>query len=215
MSEVKCLHHPDKSVKVKTEGEQYVECVYFCEKCIKEKKSFFLSKEGRTYVSREEYDRLKGSEKSSLSGDDLRLEDWRVTKNRISHFNGNLIRLRIQGIPIATAIQAAAFIAFKDIPHIPFNFLGLQLPSAINLIFLSSALYLAPIMLLDFFYFRMLKLSVEHAIDIERIPSFYGKISITRTLTSKRLTLAHRIGAYTIYAVIILVGVYLALNFKP
>ncbi len=215
MVKIKCLHHPDKDVEVKTDGASYVECRYTCVTCIKEHKEFYLSKEGRAYTSEEECKKQKDSESSKLSGDDLRLEDWKITKDRIAHFNGNLLRLRVEGIPIATAIQAAAFIVYKDIPKEPLNFFIFQFPSPINLIFLSSALYLVPILLLDLFYFKMLLLSIQHAIDIERIPAFYGKISITRTLTSKRLTIAHRVGAYTMYAAIIAVGVYLAFSFRP
>jgi hypothetical protein len=45
---------------------------------------------------------------------DLVLKDWEMTKDRIKHFDDATIRLRLQGIPIGTAIQAIGLSASAE-----------------------------------------------------------------------------------------------------
>ena len=44
-----------------------------------------------------------------LSDEDLRLEDWKMANDRVKYLDDTVMRTRIQGLPIATSFQAAAF----------------------------------------------------------------------------------------------------------
>ena len=73
-----------------------------------------------------------------MNDEDLILKDWEMTKDRIKHFDDVIIRLRIQGIPIAAAIQAAGFASIDYTKNI--FFLGCSLTS---LILIFGSLYLS------------------------------------------------------------------------
>src|SRR6266567_1441091 len=47
----------------------------------------------------------------SKTDSELYLKDWEMTKDRIKHFDDVVIRIRTQGVPLATAILAAGFVA--------------------------------------------------------------------------------------------------------
>jgi len=147
-----------------------------------------------------------------ISDEEFKLEDWKMTKDRIKHFDDVLMRTRVEGIPIATALQAAAFVTAKDVGYIqtkiPLIFGTISLP-VFSLIILASLAYLIPVLLLDILHFVLLKKAVEHAYDLEE--ELGNKIKITHKLTSFWLTLLHTVGAYLIYAVIFLAGIYFAL----
>jgi hypothetical protein len=44
-----------------------------------------------------------------LSDEDLRLEDWKMPNDRVKYLDDTVMRTRLQGLPIATSIQAAAW----------------------------------------------------------------------------------------------------------
>lgn len=209
---ITCLHHPTKEIEVMLdENGFYEKGIKQCKKCKREGLSFYIDELGYKYISEREYEKQK-DKREEISK--LLLEDWKMTKDRIAHFNENLIRLRIQGIPIATAIQIGAFLISKDFSNKPICLPVIDISlSFINLIFFASAIYLIPIFLLDMFYFRMLLLSVKHAINIEKMKDFYGKLSITRSLTSKPLTTLHMAASIIMYIIIISVGIYLGITY--
>jgi len=149
-----------------------------------------------------------------MSKEDLILKDWEMTKDRIKHFDDVVMRIRIGGIPIATAIQAAGFIAY---PHIHDLIIILQLGQhqfqlpALSLIFLASALYLFPIALLDGLHYKLLLIAVNHAKEIESLDNYKGKLQITTKLTSPWLTRIHTFAAYSVYVFIAGLGLFLAI----
>jgi len=137
-----------------------------------------------------------------LNDEELFLKDWEVTKDRIKHFDDEVIRLRIQGLPIATAIQAAGWISFPYTKNISVPFLGCTTPS---FILLFGSVYLIPILALDLFHLKLLLIAVNHArfIETER---FGGKLQITTKLTSRKLTLLHTLAAILVYGFVIVFG---------
>jgi hypothetical protein len=137
-----------------------------------------------------------------MNDEDLILKDWEMTKDRIKHFDDVIIRLRIQGIPIAAAIQAAGFASINYTKNV--FFLGCSLTS---LILIFGSLYLLPILGLDLFHFRLLMISVNHAISIEQLPQFKNKLQITSKLTSPKLTKLHTILAAVLYSSLISFGI--------
>lgn len=136
---------------------------------------------------------------------DLILEDWKITKDRIKHFDDVVIRLRLQGIPIATAILAMGLASFEYTHNI--KFLGINTTS---LIVALGALYLLPVFFLDMLHYKLLLISVKHGQLIEAIPKYKGKLQITTKLTSPKLTTVHTICAIVIYICIIVCGFVLA-----
>ncbi len=155
-----------------------------------------------------------GSGSNMLSSDAfLYLKDWEMTKDRIKHFDGTVIQLRIQGIPLATAILAAGFIAAPTLRSTQINVGGFHF-SALSLVFLASALFLVPIALLDWLHYSLLLIAVRHAIEIENRAEFRDKLLITHKLTSPLLTSTHSIAAFVIYASIIATASYLAVVFR-
>ena len=140
---------------------------------------------------------------------DLILKDWEMTKDRIKHFDDVVIRLRIQGIPIAATIQAAGLASIEYTKDI--IFCGLSLTS---LILIFGSLYLIPIFGLDLFHFKLLIISVNHAKNIEDSSEFKGKLQITSKLTSPILTWLHTILAAAIYLILILFGIIAGYTMK-
>jgi hypothetical protein len=144
-----------------------------------------------------------------LDAVELRFEDWKMTKNRIKHFDDIVMKTRVQGIPIATAIQAAAFVSAASVGKIETTIFNYQI-SVFSIIILSSLTYLVPVLLLDIFHFKLLLKAVKHASKIEEEEPFKGKLEITHKLTSRGLSVLHSLGGYGTYFVIFLAGFYFA-----
>lgn len=151
-----------------------------------------------------------------MKDEDLILEDWKVTKDRIKHFDEVVIRLRLGGIPIASAIIGAGLASFQYTSQIVFN-IGRFTINATSIVILLGAFYLLPIFALDMFHFHLLLISVKHARQIEQQKKYKGKLQITTKLTSPILTKMH-----TAIAILIYVGVFAtalalayAVNFLP
>ncbi|WP_165394841.1 hypothetical protein [Methanofollis fontis] len=131
-----------------------------------------------------------------MDKDALRLEDWKMTKDRISHFDDVIIRLRIQGIPIALSIMVLGALLLPFLSNETVPFLGWN---ASSLPFLAAALYLFPICLLDIVHYKLLVHAVQHALDIEKEPPFEGTLQITGQLTNPWYTRIHTTVAIIIY----------------
>jgi hypothetical protein len=138
--------------------------------------------------------------------DDLILKDWEMTKDRIKHFDDVIIRLRLQGIPIGTAIQAIGLASFQYTQNIKI----LNILSAASLIVALGSIYLIPIFALDILHYTLLLISVEHARQIEAMPKYKGKLQITTKLTKPWLTKLHWFCAIAVYIGIIIAGFILA-----
>ena len=139
-----------------------------------------------------------------MEDEDYYLEDWKMTKDRIAHFDNKILTVRLQGMPIATGIQAAGIGLSGYLSEIES-----PLP-VFSLIMLVSIVYIIPIFFLDIYNLKLLRLSVGHAIDLER-DKFNKKISITHSLTSDKLSALNKIGGAITYLVIICVGIGLAI----
>src|SRR5438046_6606007 len=136
-----------------------------------------------------------------------------MTKDRIKHFDDMVIRIRTQGVPVATAILAAAFIASPTLKSIQVD-LSLIKVSSLSLVFGASALLITAIGLLDMLHYNLLLLAVNHALELENRSEFKGKLRITHKLTSPLLTFAHSAAATAIYVSVAGAAVYLAFLFK-
>ncbi|MCP8321727.1 MAG: hypothetical protein H3Z52_12435 [archaeon] len=143
-----------------------------------------------------------------MSDDELLLQDWLMTKDRIKHFDDIVVRIRIQGIPIATAILAAGLISYQYTKEV--IFFGISAPA---LVVLAGTLYIIPILALDLFHFKLLMIAVEHGKYIENLPQFKGKLQITTKLTGRWLTIFHIVFAIAIYVVILVAGLSLLISF--
>src|SRR6266705_2721168 len=151
--------------------------------------------------------------RSSDCDTELYLKDWEMTKDRIKHFDDMVIRIRTQGVPVATAIIAAAFIASSTLESVKVN-LSLIKVSYLSLVIGSSALLVTAIGLLDLLHYNLLLLAVRHAWNLEELPEFVGRLRITHQLTSPLLTFAHSAAAAVIYVSIASAAIYLAFLFK-
>ena len=140
---------------------------------------------------------------------DLVLEDWKVTKDRIKHFDDVVIRLRMGGIPIASAIVGAGLASFQYTSSLVFE-IGCLSINATSVVILLGALYLLPILALDMFHFRLLLISVEHARQIEQREEYKGKLQITTKLTSPFLTRTHTAVSIIIYGIVFVTALWLA-----
>lgn len=140
---------------------------------------------------------------------DLIFEDWKMTKDRIKHFDDTVIRLRLQGIPIATAIMTLALTSIKFTQPIEINLFCFKF-CATSLIMLIGAFYIIPIFLLDMVHYKLLILSVEHAISIEKQQKYKDKLKITQVLTSPLLTRLHTWSVNILYVLLFLSGLMLA-----
>jgi len=145
-------------------------------------------------------------------GDPLYLEDWKMTKDRIKHFDNMVITIRTQGVPVATAILAAGLIASQTLKSIPVD-LAIIKVSSLSLVFASSALLITAIGLLDLLHYNLLLLAVGHAWKLETRPEFKGKLQITHKLTSPLLTYAHSLAAAVIYVSLAGTAIYLSFSF--
>jgi len=149
-----------------------------------------------------------------MRDEDLILEDWKMTKDRIKHFDDVVIRLRLGGVPIASAIISAGLASFQYTSRVLFNFFGYSI-SGTSIIILLGAAYILPICVLDVFHFKLLTIAVGHARNIEQQDRFKGRLQVTTKLTSPILTKIHLIVALTIYIAIFVtaIGLAYAVNF--
>jgi|RhiMetdeSRZDD1v2_1073273.scaffolds.fasta_scaffold2709233_1 hypothetical protein len=109
------------------------------------------------------------------------------------------MKTRLQGLPIATSIQAAAFTTLGA--KIGDTTVGQTIVSigdfniaVFQLIIIAGLAYLIPVLLLDILHYMLLIKAADHTKHIET-NSFNGNLSITSTLTSRRLTNLHTVGA--------------------
>ena len=130
-----------------------------------------------------------------------------MTKDRIKHFDDVVMKTRVHGIPIATAMQIAAFVTAQNIGGITTSFFGL---SVFSLIIIASLVYLVPVLLLDIVHFVLLLRAVKHAKNIESISTFKDNLRITHQLSDTKLTILHSVGGYLIYAFVFLGGLFFA-----
>jgi len=144
-----------------------------------------------------------------MSQPDLILKDWEMTKDRIKHFDDVVIRMRLQGIPIATAILAVGLASFPYTHPIKVSILHWVI-TATSVIIALGSIYLIPIFVLDALHYNLLLRSIEHAKQIEQLPKYKGKLQITTILTSPILTRLHTICAVAVYLGVIAFGFVLA-----
>jgi hypothetical protein len=151
--------------------------------------------------------------------DNLRLEDWKVSNETVKYLDDTVMKTRIQGLPIATSIQAAAFttlgakvgetvVGQTNVAIGDFNITVFQL------IVMAGLAYLIPVLLLDILHYMLLLKAVNHAKFIET-RYFKDKLSITSKLTASHYTHMHTIGAYLIYGFIFVFGILFALYGYP
>lgn len=140
---------------------------------------------------------------------ELQLEDWKMTKDRIKHFDDVIMRTRVGGLPIATGLQTVAFLTSDTIGKIHPDLIPFNL-SIFSLIMISSVFYIIPVFLFDILHFQLLVKAVRHAREIEASDHFKGKLQITTKLTSHKLTTLHRYAGYAIYIAIMVTGIIFA-----
>jgi hypothetical protein len=149
----------------------------------------------------------------------LRLEDWKMSNDRVKYLDDTVMRTRIQGLPIATSIQAAAFttlgakigdttVGQTNVAIGDFNIAVFQL------IIGAGLAYLIPVLLLDILHYMLLIKAANHTKYIET-QYFKDRLSITSKLTASHYTHMHTIGAYLIYGFIFVFGVLFALYGYP
>jgi hypothetical protein len=140
-----------------------------------------------------------------------------MAKDRIKHFDDIVIRLRLGGVPIASAIIGAGLASFQYTHSIMFSIANLGSVNATSIVILLGAFYLLPICALDMFHYRLLLIAVDHARQIEQQENYKGKLQITTKLTSPILTKIHTIVAMIIYIAVFTAALVLAyaVNFLP
>jgi len=139
-----------------------------------------------------------------MEDDEIIIEDWKMTKDKISHFDDILFRTRLEGLPISTGLQAAAFAVDGFVGSMHLAIFGHNIP-IFSLIMLASVFYLIPIMMLDKLYFKFLCTAVDHAKSIEK-NNFENKIQITTKLTSLKNTKRHYKTMFLMYFVVMATG---------
>lgn len=139
-----------------------------------------------------------------MEDNEIRLEDWKMTKDRIKHFDDMVMKTRVQGLPIATAIQAIAFATLASVGKIQTTILDLPV---FSLIIIAGLIYLVPVLLLDVLHLLLLRKAVMHAKNIEET-YFKNTLSITRILSNRKLTILHIVGGLGIYSVVFASGIY-------
>lgn len=139
-----------------------------------------------------------------MDDDEYVFEDWKMTKDRIGHFDDVLFRTRLEGLPISTGLQAAAFAVDGFVGSMHLAIFGHNIP-IFSLIMLASVFYLIPIMMLDRLYFTFLVTAVKHAKSIEE-KNFNEKIKITTKLTSLAHTKRHYTVMFLMYFVVMATG---------
>jgi hypothetical protein len=144
-----------------------------------------------------------------MNDDDLILEDWKMTKDRIKHFDDIVIRLRLGGVPIASAIIGAGLASFQYTSTLLFHIWSYTI-NATSIVILLGALYILPICILDVFHYHLLVIAVDHARQIEQQDKFRGKLQITTKLTSPILTKIHLSVAIIIYTFVFSIALILS-----
>jgi quinol-cytochrome oxidoreductase complex cytochrome b subunit len=144
-----------------------------------------------------------------MQDEDLILEDWKMTKDRIKHFDDIVIRLRLEAVPIAIGIIGAGLTSFQYTSKVIFRINNISL-NATSIVILMAALYIVPVCVLDLFHYHLLLIAVNHARSIEQQERFKGKLQITTKLTSPILTLIHLIFALAIYVMLFVASLVLA-----
>jgi len=130
-----------------------------------------------------------------MEKDILYLEDWKVTKERIKHFDDIIIKIRIQGIPIAGALLSVGALLTPILKTYEFPLFG----NAAPLIFIVVSIYVTALIGIDWIHYKLLLESVNHAIFIENISQFKGILQITTILTKNWITRLHLIVALFLY----------------
>lgn len=144
-----------------------------------------------------------------MKDEDLILEDWKMTKDRIKHFDDIVIRLRLEGVPITMAIIGAGLASFQYTSKVIFQISNYSL-NATSIVILLGALYILPVCILDLFHYHLLVIAVDHAKSIEQQERFRGKLQITTKLTSPTLTIIHVVVAMVIYVTLFVAALILA-----
>ena len=124
----------------------------------------------------------------------LLLEDWKMAKSKIEFFDDTIMRTRLQGLPIFSAIQAFGFLTSNNVLKV-----GFPLDSIGVAIVIGGLIYLTAILCLDILHYSLLVKARNRAREIESMPTFKGKLMITHTLSSPGLTVLHTLGGYSIY----------------
>jgi hypothetical protein len=144
-----------------------------------------------------------------MKDEDLILEDWKMTKDRIKHFDDIVIRLRLEGVPITSAIIGAGLASFQYTSKVVFRINNYAI-NATSIVILLGALYILPVCVLDLFHYHLLVIAVNHARSIEQQEKFQGRLQITTKLTSPTLTMIHRLVAMVIYITLFIAALILA-----
>ena len=144
-----------------------------------------------------------------MDNNDLYLKDWETAKKNIVHFDDIVIRMRLEGIPIAITVLTIGFAEFQYTRGI--KVFG-SYPAA-GFIPLFGAIYLFGIFLLDFLHFKLMLNAVNLAKEIESMPQFKGKLKITTRLTSPFYTIWHEIVVSIIYLAVIILELSFAWYF--
>jgi len=138
----------------------------------------------------------------------LLLEDWKMAKDRIKHFDDTMIKIRIQGIPIATAIFAIGATTYQYIHNVRISIPYFSI-NASALVILIGTMYLIPIFALDMFHYKLLTIAVKRAREIESDPLTNNQLQITTRLTSPMLTWFHTLTALFLYVALLIAGIML------
>jgi hypothetical protein len=152
--------------------------------------------------------------------DNLRLEDWKMSNDRVKYLDDTVMRTRIQGLPIATSIQAAACttlgakIGDTTVGQTNVFSIGDFHLAVFQLIVGAGLAYLIPVLLLDILHYMLLIKAANHTKYIET-QYFKDKLSITTKLTASHYTHLHTVGAYLIYGFIFVFGILFALYGYP
>lgn len=141
---------------------------------------------------------------------DLKLEDWKMSNDRVKYLDDTVMTTRVQGIPIATSILAAAYASIGakigdiSIGQSMISIFGLDF-SVFQLIIAAGLGYLIPVLLLDILHYRLLLVAVGYTRKLEE--SFNNQLHITSELTAPHLTHIHTIGGYSVYGLIFIFGI--------
>ncbi|MGD1003936.1 MAG: hypothetical protein ABR887_00760 [Methanoregulaceae archaeon] len=138
------------------------------------------------------------------------LEDWKMTKDRISNFDNAVITIRIYGIPIVLVIIGIGLTSMEKLKTITIpiiNCNGAALP------FLFAAIYTIPLCLLDILHYKLLIKAVNHANKIEESKPFKDLLGISKTLTSTNMTHLHTISLIALYGTIFSLSILLTYKF--
>ena len=136
-------------------------------------------------------------------------EDWKMTNVKIEHFSDIVIRLRLEGISIASVIIGAGLASFQYTSKIVFNIDKITI-NATSIVILLGAVYLLPILALDMYYYKLLVISVKHAKKIEKGEKYKGELQIVSELETPGRTTTHRVIALIIYGGVLIAALVLA-----